>query len=101
MDYRADRHGYFVSPGIYPGVRKDMAELSMGSSGKMGMKILPEWVHDVGAIIDLPFSFILDTLCLPYDISQAEKKEDKEQGEKNSIKSEHEHPLDNKGDFDE
>jgi len=72
IDYRTGRPAYHVSPGTYPGVRNDIAQLSRGGSDSMGM--VPGWVYNTVAIIDLPFSFILDTLCLPYDISHVDRQ---------------------------
>lgn len=67
IDYRAKYYADGVSrPGIYPGVREDIDALSGYNGDFMGM--LPEWFYDAVTILDLPFSFAVDTLCMPYDL---------------------------------
>ena len=66
------RNYYGTLPGIYPAVRDGIAELSRGSGDWMG--ILPEWFYDAATVIGLPFSFVLDTLCLPYDVFKNKEK---------------------------
>lgn len=56
-------------PEFYAGVGADLGAIVMG--GKIGEG--PEWPIPL-AIVDLPFSFAMDTICLPYDWFKAEKK---------------------------
>src|SRR5215831_5389321 len=47
---------YFYKNKIFVGVRADLSFLS------------PHWYHDLIQLIDVPFSFVLDILFLPYTI---------------------------------
>ena len=62
IDYRSC--DYHRLPGIYPGVRYGIR----GMGGGIFMWHGPEWVYATMSILDLPLSFALDTICLPYDV---------------------------------
>ncbi len=55
--------------GLYPGVRTDFHILRMSFSSKTSETDEKNNVFlFVYAIIDFPFSLVLDTICLPYDM---------------------------------
>ena len=57
-----------VAPGVYPGVRKDLDDITPNEDFfKTGT------LFRIAPIIDLPLSFVLDTICLPFDIYQNNK----------------------------
>lgn len=72
FEYRAKDYGR--RPGIYPGARQLIGELTRKSSVGMGA-MLPEWAYDTAAVLDLPLSFTFDTLCLPYDVFKNREKD--------------------------
>lgn len=72
---RSDSREGFFSSGIYPGVHSDFDHF-----GPYAQKELGDWGGETGKILinlflilDLPFSFILDTVCLPPDIYERSK----------------------------
>ncbi|MFH0854751.1 MAG: YceK/YidQ family lipoprotein [bacterium] len=77
--------GMYVSPelsrAVYPGVRRDIYQIKDTSSAA-------KWIGQGGAtffcitsILDIPLSFVIDTLCLPYDIFQSDKESIKQNEE--------------------
>ena len=67
----------FTAQYVYPGVDLDFDALSMpfraysgqgGCSGSAGLAVLFWPLTATFVLVDLPFSFVLDTLCLPYDL---------------------------------
>ena len=74
LSYRTSKNNA-ISPGPYPGVRTDVEEL--GDSREDGeMESMADPIYNMVAFFDLPFSFIADTLCLPYDVFQVDKVEE-------------------------
>lgn len=55
-------------PIVYRGTRHDIKELV---SAPYQYECIPHEVTVLACFIDLPFSFVVDTLCLPYDIYKA------------------------------
>jgi uncharacterized protein YceK len=61
---------------VYPGVRRDFSDLDDAFAGKLKG---PDWTPAmVGPILvgDIPFSSLVDTAALPYDIYRVENKPD-------------------------
>lgn len=85
--YRADSSSIpEISPGIYPGVRaginfmKDSAKGDIESSHSIVDPII-----FLAFIPDVPLSFLIDTICLPYDIFQIGKGTKEIEEEKTDI----------------
>lgn len=58
---------------VYPGVRRDFSDLDDAFAGKLKG---PDWTPAVVVPIlvgDIPFSTLVDTAALPYDIYRVEK----------------------------
>ena len=61
---------------LYPGIQRDMADLGDAFDGKLKG---PVWIPVVVApmlIADLPFSAVLDTLALPFDLYRIDPAEE-------------------------
>jgi len=61
---------------VYPGVRRDLSDLDDAFAGKLKG---PDWTPAVVVPIlvgDIPFSTLVDTAALPYDIYRVEKNTD-------------------------
>ena len=61
---------------LYPGIRRDMADLGDAFEGKLKG---PVWIPVVVApmlITDLPFSAVLDTVALPFDLYRMDQAEE-------------------------
>lgn len=59
---------------LYPGIMRDASDLGDAFEGKLKG---PSWTPVVVVpilIIDLPFSALLDTVALPYDIYRVEER---------------------------
>lgn len=57
---------------LYPGIQRDAADLGDAFEGKLkGPAWTPVMVVPI-LVIDLPFSALLDTVALPYDIYRVE-----------------------------
>ena len=51
---------------VYLGAQRDIERISADSSTAYTVKF--KYLFNVFHTIDLPFSFVVDTLCLPYDL---------------------------------
>jgi uncharacterized protein YceK len=72
--------------GLYPGVTEDIVIIKTGGAC---MDICFPTAERIFSIIDLPFSFALDTICLPFDAFQkCEKKEEQLLKKYNDIETE-------------
>jgi uncharacterized protein YceK len=61
-------------PGIYRGLREDVT--CIAASGKMDWT-RGECIFPIEAVLDMPLSFGVDTILLPYDYLKTKKKETK------------------------
>jgi len=69
LAYRTNQPAY-VRPGLYPGVRLDAHVLSQDSQGSGDWS--PVWLNEMVklcSLLDMPFSFLVDTLLIPFDLS--------------------------------
>lgn len=76
LQYRAGES--YISPGIYPGVRTDIDNIKSSHNPPAEAEFVYKSMA-ILSIFDLPFSFIMDTICLPYDIFQSLLKKGKEE----------------------
>ena len=79
IDSRSKEYGYYISPGIYPGVRTDVKQIGDIAKGRADPFIQSAaFIVMPVSLLDVPFSFVLDTLLLPYDISKNSKNKESE-----------------------
>jgi uncharacterized protein YceK len=79
LDYRTGTTGA-VNSGVYPGTRWDAKNIHSITSGEYQPWITEIWpFHLTASILDLPLSFVLDTICLPYDLTRKHRCEVEEE----------------------
>ena len=79
LSYRMNpsEYDHYIEPGVYPGVRLDSDNIENNSTYKStASNKYPQPLISGISIFDLPLSFILDTVCLPYDMFQSNKNKE-------------------------
>ncbi len=82
IKYRTSDYGSYRE-GIYPGVREDVHNIMTGGDC---MDICFPTVNRILYTLDTPLSFVLDTICLPYDAFKNYYKETDDQKDANTKK---------------
>jgi uncharacterized protein YceK len=68
LNYHSDVQGGMEAPRVYPGIREDY-RLMVNPASKTDMWLPIFWPFTFSyGVLDLPFSFAVDTLYLPFDI---------------------------------
>ena len=76
LSYRAPSDNRYpgepVAPGPYPGVRGSVKEMRTSSEDMAAAEDVDPFA-DFILLLDIPFSFVVDTIFLPYDVLQRNK----------------------------
>jgi len=80
IGYRMSNYGSYRE-GIYPGVREDVDNIMTGGPC---MDICFPTANRILNTLDTPLSFVLDTVCLPYDTFKNYDKETDDQKNANT-----------------
>lgn len=68
------RSRYYSPPERYPGVEEDISAMRSHDSISRAWGPVASFIATATSIIDIPFSFVLDTILLPYDLMRSPEK---------------------------